>query len=451
MDTGIFAAGTLAPAEGVERSGLRASALAAAAILDLIAAVGLPLPHTLPSKILLTGDGLASLSSPADLLASAAGEPFPSWRLKLNPISIRTFAADGNQDVTVLAPRNLAPTCAGATSLLSSLLYEVMGGRRRVDGRFGPLAALSEDGNVWLRALGDGHYPDCTTFWTDFTRVVDPAGPPAPRRRASPPSRPQAWETTGAFPRDTPAADVLRLIPDDASAVPIHLIARSTFRFGRAYYEADFTTRVWPENDENYERTGRISRVHVRGEIIDGQVTLRDGNGNAASGNGSWFNGHPLAADAPMILSRRGVLNLANEYRVEVVPLFHDHLSDCHFNDFAGETVFVEQETGKIADGLHGSVTFIPLDGHKSLCDAVWLFSGIGFGLDSDGFVVWDYYGEGESPGALLHYQNRFWIKNTALPDGAVMIGAIPIQHGQIAPLASGQELRLGSRRLLLQ
>ena len=420
------------------------------ATLDDLSRRGVALPPDLLGKMLLEREENAARPSLPGWLGSIADENGSPLHLRLNPLSFRSFRSVENGNVTVVRPYQSAAGGDTATRLFSSLLYDLLGGRRRDDLRATPLSALNEEANSRLRALGNGDYPDCAAFWRDFTSALDKTSVALPGQAKRAPS-PQAWETPGASPPTEPAADVLRLIPGHAEAAPIHLVARSCFHLGRAYHEADFTTRLLPETPENYERTGQISRVHVRGEIIDGEATLRDGNGQNASGNGSWFNGHQLPADPGITLSHRGILNLANEYRLEVIPLFHDHVSDCRFNDFSGETAFVEQETGHAADGLHGGVAFIPLDGQKPFCDAIWLFSGIGFGLDLDGHVVWDYYGQGGSPGALLHHENRFWIKNTALPEGAVLIGAVPLQRGQIAPLVSGQELRLGTRVYHLQ
>lgn len=119
---------------------------------------------------------------------------------------------------------------------------------------------------------------------------------------------------------ETPG-DLLKLTPHDGGTT-IRLVARMQFRIGRSRAEADLLTRFQPETPENTRRTHELGRVQVFGEIIDGEVTLRDGNGTGPSANCSAFDGRPLAADVSMRLRQRGVLDLAGHYGFEVVPQF---------------------------------------------------------------------------------------------------------------------------------
>ena len=233
-----------------------------------------------------------------------------------------------------------------------------------------------------------------------------------------------------------PSADgTLRLIPADDSP-PIHLVARAQFRIGRSPDDADWITRFLPETDENLIFTNEIGRVHVLGEIIDGQATLRDGNGVDASINGSTFDGEKLTADAATLVTRRGVLTLGELYAVDLVPLFAEP------GDFLLDGNPASQ------DGpaeVCGAIVFAPRLLGPTLRDAAWIFTRLDFTLRPDGGPAWLAPQRG-NPAAFLRRDGNFWLANMGLPADALGLDGENIGTGEAVSLAGAQSLRLGAR-----
>ena len=225
--------------------------------------------------------------------------------------------------------------------------------------------------------------------------------------------------------------DVLRLIPRNASA-PIHICARSRFCIGRSLAEADLLTRFHPKTPDNETRTHQLGRVHVCGEIFNGQPTLRDGNGTAASENGSTLDGWPLAHDRATPILQSGVLTLAGHFALAVVP----HLAP--MDDFAIE-ILPATPAGR-APELRGAVVFARCDGEPLLREAVWLFTRVDFTLGQDDRVIW-LPPSRASPAAFLRIGGCFWFVNANLGGDMASLSA-----GEAAPLTAGQSLRLGAR-----
>ena len=316
----------------------------------------------------------------------------------------------------------------------AAMLYELLGGPHRGDGARPPLAALGETANRTLqRALAGGAFADCAEFWREFLRASD-----GPRRVVRIPDSLLGTGTQG---------DLLTLAPRDGGR-PIRLVARTQFRIGRSRAEADLLTRFLPETPENARRTHELGRVHVFGEIIGGEPTLRDGNGTGPSANGSTFDGHPLAADAPVRVRRRGVLDLAGRYGFEVIPQFA-----------TGENFVVENLTDWIGAsrlgfgsatgmspllGPRGAIVFAARAEQPFVRDAVWLFTRVDFTLDEDGGLVWQTSAR-KNPAAFLHLGGCFWIVNAGMSRDLARVSERLLAPGEAAPLGTDVSLRLGT------
>lgn len=307
---------------------------------------------------------------------------------------------------------------ANPPARFAALLHEMLGGPHRADGARPPLAALDEAANRTLqRALAGGGFGSCAEFWREFLRESG-----SPQRGMCIASRLPGSGTPG---------QVLRLIPRDAS-MPIRLCARARFCIGRSLAEADLPTRFHPKTPDNETRTHQIGRVHVCGEIIDGQPTLRDGNGTAASENGSTLDEWPLAHDRATPILQSGVLTLAGHFALAVVP----HLAP--MDDFAIETL--PTIAGGRAPELRGAIIFARCDGEPLLRESVWLFTRVDFTLGQDDRVIWLPPGKGNHA-AFLRIGGCFWLVNANLGGETASLGV-----GEAAPLTAGQTLRLGAR-----
>ena len=408
------------------------------ATLDYLAAQSLPLPRPLLGKIFIQFEPAVA---PEKLLT----QPVPTWpafALKLNPLTIPTSVADPARDTTrtlITMPHTATVSDAAAgPRLLAELLYELLGGRQREPDtrRYSPLSTLSETGNgVLRRALLAAPHADCQALWRDLrTGQASNLAPPVPlgavRPRPRPPVIPQSL-----LGQPQPG-DALALTPQNPAAASIQLIARTQFKIGRSFQSADFVTRLFPETERNEIISNRIGRVHVVAERVGGRLLLRDGNGSTPSLNGSHLDGHLLSPDHPTPLTRRALLSLGDDYFLDVIPLLQPP-PRCLPDLWPGRNFPAPEPPG--------ALVCEPRHGQPSLRRCVWLFSEIGFGLDARGRLVWDTRGAGESPAAWHHHRGCFWVRNQSLGAGTLALDNIPLTSDQIAPITTGQTVRLGS------
>ncbi len=232
---------------------------------------------------------------------------------------------------------------------------------------------------------------------------------------------------------------VLRLIPRDAS-VPVRFVARSQFRIGRSTAEADLLTRFHPKTPENEKRTHQLGRVHVCGEIIDGQPALRDGSGREPSENGSTLDGQPLAHDRATQILQRAVLTLAGRYALEVRPYLAP-LDDFEIENFAALPGFYADGTPEV----RGAVVFARCDGEPMLRETVWLFTRVDFAIGQSGRPIW-LPSARSNPAAFLRLGGRFWLVNANLSGDALRLNGRSLSPGEAAPLTDGLPLRVGAR-----
>jgi hypothetical protein len=262
-----------------------------------------------------------------------------------------------------------------------------------------------------------------------------------PASAVSPPPPPpkRSFVIPEAFLKQARPSTILRLTPHDVSFAPIHLFARNSFKIGRSLYHADFITRILPETAENEKLTKEIGRVHVLLERNGAEITIRDGNGEQASVNGSRLDGAILPHDQPVPLAKKAVVSLYRNYDLEVVPLLGSYDRGC---EIANEKDWAGTEATPIP--ISGAIAFHPLNNQPSLRQAAWIFSRLDFFISARGDISWCDAGGPESQGSFLYHRGNFWIANFQLPPGALSINRVEITPGSIVPLIGHQAIVLG-------
>ncbi len=414
------------------------------ATLDYLTTRDLPIPQPLLGKIFIQ-------FAPATVLENLGGQPIADWppfSVKVNPLSVRAHLSDTTSDTTrtMIVDLRTAPTAEtpGAPRILAELLYELLGGRQREadSRRYSPISALREEGNgILRRALLVAPHPDCQSLWQDLRKAQASSVPPAIHlsiKRIPPP--PLILPSALLGPPDAGLA--LILTPEDPTTPTIQLIARPHFTIGRSFQSADFITRFLPDSAANSALTDRLSRIHVVGENVGGRLLLRDGNGSSPSVNGSLLDGHLLSPDHPTVLHHRAILSLGHEYFLELIPLLHPAA-----RTWPADSLAAWPGTDAPPREPLGALVCEPRQGQPVLRRSVWLFSEIGFGTDSCGQLLWDTRGTGESPAAFHHYRGCFWLRNHSLASHAIGLGEIALAPEEVAPLVTGQTVRLGTMR----
>ena len=363
----------------------------------------------------------------SDTQPDCAGRPVSEW-----PAFHLDLIVDETQGET--AGQVDSPD-ADAPARFAALLYELVGGPHRGDGARPPLAALGEPANrILQRALAGGGFASCVEFWREFLRE---SGRTLHALRI-------ASRLTGSGTR----GEVLRLIPRDVSA-PVRLVARSPFRIGRSVAEADLVTRLLPKTPENDKLTHQLGRVHVCGEIIGGEPTLRDGNGTGSSANGSTFDAHPLDANLPRPVRQRGVLDLAGRFAFQVIP--HAAQEDFVIENLPMLSGAAQSGFGSaIRKSPLGAIVFAACAEQPFVRDAVWLFTRVDFDLGKNDGPVW-LPPSRNNPASFLRIGGCFWIVNAALPAGKVRLDKAALAPGEAAPLGAGAVLRLNAREFAIE
>jgi len=213
------------------------------------------------------------------------------------------------------------------------------------------------------------------------------------------------------------------------------LVARPQFSLGRARADADFVAWVLPRNASNDEKSKRVSKVQAIAELTADGIVIRDN----ASANGTLFDNVPLD-DKGTTLPRQGRLLLAGAVEVDF-----DRIAPAAE---AGPVIAnLRQWPGPDAAPLpqRGAVRFEVVAADAQPLNSFWLLSDASFGTSRSNAVSLVDPALAEVQGRIHHYRGCFWIETTA-HNSAVQVDHTTLRPGEIVPLASGQQLRLGSR-----
>ncbi len=406
------------------------------ATLDFLVDHKAPWPRPLLGKLFIQDDGTVF----PDSVATASGGDWPSSALKLNPLNLRLLFANRGEatDTDVADPQS---EDRDGPRQFASLLYELLGGRGREvnENRCSPLAALRESGNAVLRrSLIAAPHADCRTLWHELIDAQSTASRTTVAPIASGLPAVQTLRVPEPLPSDPHPGSVLMLQPQN-STLAIHLVAGSRFKIGRSLQQADFPTRIQPENEANDLLTNRLSRVHVILEKIGGELHVRDGNGSGPSLNGSTIDGQSLLPDRPTPLRHRVLLELGEEYALELIPLAHARQHVWSFGKL-GLWPQPERSQGESFE----AVVCHPARDQPTLRHSAWLFTEAGFGLDCCGQLIWDTRNLAEHPAAFHYAHGGFWLRNGALPETTQVCMGTPLPRDAVAPLHPGQTLHIG-------
>lgn len=217
--------------------------------------------------------------------------------------------------------------------------------------------------------------------------------------------------------------------------LPFRLVARPQFRLGRARAEADFIAWVLPRNPSNDEKSKRVSKVQAIAELTADGIVISD----YASANGTLFDNIPLD-DKGTALPRQGRLLLAGAVEVDfdrIAPASEAGPVIANLRQWAGpDTAPLPQR---------GAVRFEVVSSDAQPLNAFWLLSDASFGTSRSNALSLADPALAEVQGRIHHFRGCFWIETTA-NNSAVQVDHTTLRPGEIVPLASGQQLRLGSR-----
>lgn len=220
-----------------------------------------------------------------------------------------------------------------------------------------------------------------------------------------------------------------------APPLPFRLVARPQFKLGRARADADFVSWVLPRSPGNDEKTMRVSKVQAIAEMTAAGIVLRDN----ASANGTLFDGVPLDENGTS-LARQGRLLLAGAVEVDFnrLPPASDHEPS-----LANGRAWIGPAANPPPQ--RGAVRFEVASPDEQPLNAVWLLTDAAFGTSRSNAVALNDPAVAEVQGRFHHYRGCFWIE-TLVDNSAVQLDRLTLRPGELAPLATGQQLRIGSR-----
>lgn len=220
----------------------------------------------------------------------------------------------------------------------------------------------------------------------------------------------------------------------EAPPVPFRLISRPQFRLGRARTDADFIAWVLPRSAANDEKSKRVSKVQAIAEVTEAGIMLRDNT----SANGTLFDQVPLDVNGTS-LPRQGRLLLAGAVEVDFFRLPPVEEKDPVITNARGWT-----GPAATPPAQRGAMRFEVVTPGEQPLNALWLLSDASFGTSRSNAVALADPALAEVQGRLRHYRGCFWIE-TLVDNSAVQLDRLTLRPGEFAPLATGQQLRIGS------
>jgi len=217
--------------------------------------------------------------------------------------------------------------------------------------------------------------------------------------------------------------------------LPFRLVSRPQFRLGRARADADFVAWVLPRGTANDEKTMRVSKVQAIAEATAAGIVLRD----SGSANGTLFDNVPLDEQGTS-LPRQGRLLLAGAVEVDFDRLatgFEGELSLANARAWMGPP--------PVTPVQRGAMRFEVVSSEPQPLNAVWLLSDASFGASRSTAIHLDDPALADVQGRFHHYRGCFWIE-TLTDNSAVQLDRMTLRPGELAPLATGQQLRIGGQ-----
>jgi hypothetical protein len=227
------------------------------------------------------------------------------------------------------------------------------------------------------------------------------------------------------------------LDPTDTPHQDIRLVARPHFTLGRSVEESDFILWFWPRNEVHDTKTRRMSKKHVT-LAFDGDRLIAVNN---AAGSLTTYEGQDVAA-VGIELQRRGLLNLSGIYLLDVLWIAGSRPS-LHLTNF---DAWQGHSSSPASPAKRGCVRLSPRSAQVLPQNSTWLFSEATFGGNKINPVLLDLEGLADIQGRFHYHHGAFWVESFA-GNSAVQLQDQTLAPGQIAPLCTGQVLRLGTGR----
>jgi hypothetical protein len=258
---------------------------------------------------------------------------------------------------------------------------------------------------------------------------------------------PEAPIATGAG-----AGTVLELRPLEIegtlrrSAPMVRIVARTHFTLGRKA-SANFTTRFWPESEENRQKTSTISRINTTLFFRGRQVCIQDGqigeDGAAIpSRNGTIVDDQRIGAAT--------VLNFAKERRLKLGQCLFE-VRALQFQATSAESPWAERpnpvpcvpQAPAPPDRPSGCIRFWPAGLRHAPLIGIWIFSELALGSGAVAAVMLDHPLPAVA-GRIHYFDGGFWL---GVPDDGKSVVTLDGRRrsaGDVVPLQACHELRLG-------
>ena len=219
-----------------------------------------------------------------------------------------------------------------------------------------------------------------------------------------------------------------------ALPIPFRLVARPQLRLGRARAEADFIAWLLPRNPANDERSMRVGKIHTMAETRADGLLIRDN----ASANGTVLDGQMLD-QAGTLLERRGRLILGGAVEVEIARFDSSRTGEPPITNLRNWNGPAHQ-----VPRLRGAARCEVLAKEPQPLNTTWIFTDAAFGTSRSNPIVLEWTELAEIQGRFHHYRGCFWLENLA-ENGVVRVDSHSLHPGEIVPLATGQQIVLGS------
>lgn len=426
-----------------------------AAAADHAASIGLAGLELSPLGVALPGVDAAAPFNPA-LIPGVKVGIFGIQHVPPGP-------SDQAFDVTMVAPATRTLTDHGPMDRdelnrsyqheLVALIHELLGRQRPKDANhLVPIAVLGEEGN-WALRRARGEDPDHGPFESsvEFVRALRTQTFVS---RSSPPplQRIQTLKIPGRLLTRVQRGTVLTLVPgpvpDGTTPLSTRIVARDEFRIGRSPVDADVITWFQPRNPENDELTRRLSKVHCVVIRRGGRLMAID----SENSNGTELDGRrlPRSTTTGEPLPESGTLALDTRFLVDFrllpgSPAGRPQIDNLAQWSGAGSAPAASSPGSVALDpAALGGVIFEPRTA-PTMRRAVWLLTGLAFG-SNPALALSAPAADGLRPvqGYIHHHHGQFWLENLD-GNGAVVLDGIMLGANEVAPLVTGQHLRIGA------